>query len=314
MEQNKALEMLLRRAGGGSSPLPAQQHLDADTVAAFAADSLPQSVRNIYIPHLADCDRCRLMLSNAALFEPAALPEAVPARIVIGAPWWKSILKVPAYTYAGLFAVLFFGGVIAYIALSGGDGSVEVSQIGDTPRSTAMPAEVQEGQTQPKAVERKLETAEPSSSVSKDRSASETAPAPPPPLEIQRKSVPPSAPVFASEPPPAPPVVRPDAMMNREDDKSRGEVKADEGVALRAAPAPKSMAGDAPEQSVTVGGRIFVRRNGVWTDRNQCGGQLTNVARGSAEFAALDSGLREIVRELSGTIQISWQGRCYRIQ
>ena len=313
MEQNKALEMLLRRAGGGSSPLPAQQHLDADTVAAFAANSLPQSARNLYIPHLADCDRCRLMLANATLFEPAALPEAVPARIVIGAPWWRSILRVPAYTYAGLFAVLFFGGVIAFIALKGSEGSVEVSQIADAPASAAMPAEVQERQmSEPKPVERKLETAEPSSSVSKE--ASVPAPPPPPSLEIQRKSAPPPAPEYASAPPPAPPVARSDAMMDREDGKAREEARSDEAAALRAAPAPKSMAGAAPEQSVTVGGRLFIRRNGVWTDRTQCGGQVTNVARGSAEFAALDGGLRELARELSGPIQINWQGRCYRIQ
>lgn len=63
-----------------------------------------------------------------------------------------------------------------------------------------------------------------------------------------------------------------------------------------------------------AGGKTFKRENGVWYDANYRGQATTNVLRGSADFKKLDSGLRSIAGNLSGTIVVVYQGKAYRIQ
>jgi hypothetical protein len=41
---------------------------------------------------------------------------------------------------------------------------------------------------------------------------------------------------------------------------------------------------------------------------------VRNVARGSDEFAALDSRLRSIAQQLNGEIVVVWKGKAYRIR
>jgi len=63
-----------------------------------------------------------------------------------------------------------------------------------------------------------------------------------------------------------------------------------------------------------VGDKTFRRDGGVWYDAAYNGQSTTNVARGTKEFGRLDSGLRSIAENLSGTIVVVWKSKTYRIQ
>jgi len=71
-----------------------------------------------------------------------------------------------------------------------------------------------------------------------------------------------------------------------------------------------SNAGD----SRSVSGRNFTRKDGVWYDSAYNGQITTNVSRGSNEYRKLDSGLRSIAENLSGTVVAVWKSKAFRIQ
>ena len=67
LDFDKEIDALLRKARDdrgvlvGDSP---KQHLDADELAAFAENVLPEKTKQFYMVHIADCDRCRKILSS----------------------------------------------------------------------------------------------------------------------------------------------------------------------------------------------------------------------------------------------------------
>jgi hypothetical protein len=63
-----------------------------------------------------------------------------------------------------------------------------------------------------------------------------------------------------------------------------------------------------------IGGKTFNRRENVWYDSAYNGQNTTNVSRGSNEYKKLDSDLRSIADNLSGTAVIVWKSKAYRIQ
>ncbi|MGI8884164.1 MAG: hypothetical protein ACR2IA_07965 [Pyrinomonadaceae bacterium] len=67
-------------------------------------------------------------------------------------------------------------------------------------------------------------------------------------------------------------------------------------------------------ESRSVSGRNFTRKDGVWYDSAYNGQSTTNISRGSNEYQKLDSGLRSIAENLSGTIVVVWKSKAYRIQ
>ena len=68
-------------------------------------------------------------------------------------------------------------------------------------------------------------------------------------------------------------------------------------------------------QPRSVGGRKFRKQANAWIDlKFKSSMSVRNVARGSSEFAALDSGLRSIAQQLSGEVVVVWKGKAYRIQ
>ena len=56
-----------------------QLHLDADEISAFAENALPETAKQFYTAHLADCDACRKKLSNLVLLNAEAESENVHA-------------------------------------------------------------------------------------------------------------------------------------------------------------------------------------------------------------------------------------------
>jgi hypothetical protein len=65
----------------------------------------------------------------------------------------------------------------------------------------------------------------------------------------------------------------------------------------------------------TAGGRKFQRNGNVWVDTKfKSSMSVRNVARGSDDYDALDSGLRSIAQQLGGDVVIVWKGKAYRIR
>ena len=127
LEFDKEIDALLRKAKRGSTAVAgapvATPHLDADQLAAFAENAVPDRTRAAYVAHMADCDTCRTMLSSFVTTAPekaaaAAAFAAQPARVAaVRVPWWRRFLSGPnlAYTMGGL-VVLFSGfiGLLVY--------------------------------------------------------------------------------------------------------------------------------------------------------------------------------------------------------
>ena len=129
LEFDKEIDSLLRKSGeGGRGVLvgdkPGEKpkvHLDVDQLAAFAENAVPEKPRALYMAHLADCDRCRRILSGLialnAEAEPAEERIVAPAiSPVLAEPWYRKFLFPNlAYVMGGL--VLVFGGLIAISVL-----------------------------------------------------------------------------------------------------------------------------------------------------------------------------------------------------
>lgn len=68
-------------------------------------------------------------------------------------------------------------------------------------------------------------------------------------------------------------------------------------------------------QTRSVGGRKFRRQGNAWVDQKfKSSMTLKSIARGSNEFAELDSGLRSIAQQLGGEVIIVWKDKAYLIK
>lgn len=140
LEFDKEIDALMRKgqfAGRGvlvgDTP---KAHLDADELAAFAENAMPEKTRALHMAHLADCDRCRKILSSLIMLNAEAEPEkaaAVVPEIAASVPWYRRLLLFPnlAYVMGGL--VLVFGGLLAISVLqtSNREAATSVSQVTD---------------------------------------------------------------------------------------------------------------------------------------------------------------------------------------
>ena len=141
---DKEMDALLRRAADrgvlvGDKP---KVHLDADAIAAFAENAVPEKSRIIYTQHLAECDPCRKTLSNMITLNAAAEPEPAAAAVTVSTvPWYRKLFAAPnlAYVMGGL--VLVFGGLLGFIVLQNSyNGEVTVSQVEEPQSLQSAPA------------------------------------------------------------------------------------------------------------------------------------------------------------------------------
>lgn len=150
MELNfdKEMDALLRQAARSDKvvSIGAETHMDADEISAFAENALPERTRAVYMKHLADCDRCRKILSNLILLNAetesqtdASVVTVVPEVVAAKKPWYRRIFAVPnlAYTLGGL--VILFGGFLGFLVFQSTNTSQnsEISQIAEeAPRAS----------------------------------------------------------------------------------------------------------------------------------------------------------------------------------
>ena len=122
-EFDKEIDAILRKGRGSvEAATSTGAHMDADELAAFAENAVPAAARLRFTAHLADCTRCRKILSNIVLWnseaaaEPASSAVAAPASET-RAPWYRRLLVFPqlAYTMGG--AVLVFSAFFGYLII-----------------------------------------------------------------------------------------------------------------------------------------------------------------------------------------------------
>lgn len=90
-------------------------HLDADEIAAFVENAVPERTRNTFIDHFASCDNCRKALSHAAVLHaetPGLSDSIVAPAAAASVPWYRRLFLFPnlAYVMGGLIVV--FAGFI----------------------------------------------------------------------------------------------------------------------------------------------------------------------------------------------------------
>jgi len=111
-----------------------KEHLDADVIAAFAENALPENARLLYVEHFADCDRCRKQLSFAMQMNAASENRIAPAvsesetnKII---PWYQRIFRLPNLAVGMGALVLVFGGLLGFLVLQrSGDSNATISQV-----------------------------------------------------------------------------------------------------------------------------------------------------------------------------------------
>lgn len=126
MELNfdKEIDAILRKGRKGENAFATetpQAHLDADTLAAFAENALPEKAKLRSTAHLADCGKCRKILSNLILLNAETESEIVHAEESIVAapviPWYRKLFAFPNLTYSLGALALVFGGLIAFTVM-----------------------------------------------------------------------------------------------------------------------------------------------------------------------------------------------------
>jgi hypothetical protein len=181
---DKEIDALLRKARHDGPVLVGDaRHLDADEIAAYAENALPETARGAYTLHLADCDRCRKILSNLLVMNSEAAPAAASPSVITIAerdlPWYRKLFLYPnlAYVMGGL--VLVFGGFLAFtiVQRSGMSGGAVVTQITDSEARRGGPnAEVESSDiaTSPNAANAAANIAVGSASASANSNTSAT--------------------------------------------------------------------------------------------------------------------------------------------
>ncbi len=148
-EFDREIDFLLRQTARGEAvsagkapdsrfQIPDSEHLDADEIAAFAENALPEKTHRNYTLHLADCEHCRNFLSNLIALNTELQSEIVyaeePAATAISnavAPktlWYQKIFAVPKLAYAMGALILLLMGVGVFTVLQKDSRNTAVSQ------------------------------------------------------------------------------------------------------------------------------------------------------------------------------------------
>jgi hypothetical protein len=141
LEFDNEIDALLRKARDGSRGVlvgdTTKLHLDADEISAFAEHAVPDSTKQKYITHFADCERCRSTLSDLILLNSEAGTEVasvVSAPVENTVPWYRKLLLFPNLAYAMGGLVLLFSGFLAFSVIKNSENqaSSDISQIAKT--------------------------------------------------------------------------------------------------------------------------------------------------------------------------------------
>ncbi len=128
-EFDKEIDAILRKTsqpGDAAVMTGLGPHLDADELSMFAENAVPEKAKPRYVRHLADCDRCRIILTNTmALNRTAARESAVTAaeqggREIVTAgliPWYKKLFVKQNLAYGMGALALVFAGMLGFLVV-----------------------------------------------------------------------------------------------------------------------------------------------------------------------------------------------------
>lgn len=147
-EFDKEIDAILRKARENKAVFAAnisEPHLDADVLSAFAENALPEKSKKLYTAHLADCDRCRRILSN--LISLNAEEETVPVKIAetpiieTAIPWYRKLFFGRNLVYTMGALVIAFSAFTGYIVLQNVSSglSSDISQANTASKSVRGP-------------------------------------------------------------------------------------------------------------------------------------------------------------------------------
>ncbi|MEP6901906.1 MAG: zf-HC2 domain-containing protein, partial [Actinomycetota bacterium] len=127
-EFDKEIDAILRKARGTEVVASFDLHLGADEISAFAENALPELARARDAEHLADCTRCRKILSDVIALnseaETVTASSVVPAKIAeTKMPWYRKLFIFPQLAYAMGALVVLFSGFFGYLILQNFTGS-----------------------------------------------------------------------------------------------------------------------------------------------------------------------------------------------
>jgi hypothetical protein len=329
-------------------------HLDADQIAAFAANAIPDSARPTYFAHLADCSECRESLAAVIMLsaeDESAAAAAAPlsAGDTVTEPWYRGLFRAPGLAFGMGALVLVFSGFIGYLVLQNGGSEQSITQVampsGETARGPMAP---EEPQTFSNAAAANTAVTRQQANTNANTSGGggagnllarrEDRPGRQSDAEIAAEMREREVAVATPAPPPPKPATEAAAA-----DAAAADEERDAAVSARrmehlpvpmGAPAISNTSptvgegrAQAAEKDATQakraagppakrieGGKAFELRGNVWYDESYRGQSVTDVRRSTSAYRSLDSGLRAITDKISGTVVIVWNDKAYRIR
>lgn len=145
-EPDKEIDLLLRTAAQRETVVSQtfNAHADADEIALFAENALTNKARTRVVEHLADCAKCRKILSNVIALNAEDSSEIVHTKKSKTAvnkaavPWYRKLFVFPnlAYTLGGLTVLL--GGMLAFIAFQGINKTSNAPSVAQMEKTTVV--------------------------------------------------------------------------------------------------------------------------------------------------------------------------------
>lgn len=144
-EFDKEIDSLLHQAAKGENMValvnPSSEHIDADEISMFAENALPEKAKPYVVKHLADCSRCRTILSNTILLNSEAemenaasisVEETKAATVAVSSeiPWYKNLFSTKNLAFGMGALVLIFAVGIGFLVVRNANESMnsEVAQ------------------------------------------------------------------------------------------------------------------------------------------------------------------------------------------
>jgi hypothetical protein len=191
-ELNKEMDLLLRRLGRDSTSVPnvSDKHMDADELNAYAEHSLPAAARARYTDHLADCAKCREIVTglSASFGLPVSAKVEAPAEKASFKSFLMGLLSPQFARYAiptlALVGIVAIGLVVFRQQSARNRGPVQLDSVAQTQNteSRATPAKPESSSSELKSAS-PLATPAPEANEAKnqrkqDDAKQEEAPAP----------------------------------------------------------------------------------------------------------------------------------------
>lgn len=150
-EFDKEMDALLRKAARSGETRVNEVsgvHLDADEISIFAENALSEKAKPRVISHLADCDRCRAILSNTIILNSEAGEESASAAVlgeeniaapVSDVPWYKKLFATRNLAFGLGALVVMFAGMFGFLIVqrSLNSGTMDMAKVSEDAANTA---------------------------------------------------------------------------------------------------------------------------------------------------------------------------------